>query len=161
MEWLMTTLGAICLLAPLKEHSGRQNILLADSNKQTVNPESGHQPSPWPIGARSFWLHSSQARPSRTPGTGWCGSSGCHPTSWEREPPSSLLDWGGIWIADGVAMLRLRTERHEACSSPWEIVALAANWSNTRRKALFLECTPFSGDDRWRICGQCVRSVRP
>jgi len=44
MEWLMATLGAICLLAPLKEHSGRQNILLADSNKQTVNPESGHQP---------------------------------------------------------------------------------------------------------------------
>src|SRR5204863_6814781 len=36
------------------------------------------QRSPWHIGGLSFLLHSSQARPSRTPGTGWCGSSGCH-----------------------------------------------------------------------------------
>src|SRR6266699_1376654 len=36
-------------------------------------------------------------------------------TSWERELPSSLLDWGGIWIVDCVGLVHLRTERQERC----------------------------------------------
>ena len=67
------------------------------------------------------------------PGHRLCGSSGCHLTLWEREPPSSLLDWGGIWIVDGVAMLHLRTEGYEAYESPGEIVSLAANGYSCRK----------------------------
>src|SRR5690242_3365811 len=75
---------------------------------------------PWHIGALSFLLHLSLARPSRTPGISSCGSWECHLTSWEQEPPLSLLDWGGTWIADYVSRLSYRTEEHEAYESSWK-----------------------------------------